>query len=288
MAHEEDATSDTITQEIIFGDRMCPVKALPLPEGYKGAVYLNPNIEISGHSNDDVVACASGSRAALLIVFDGISTGKPGKPTYGFESGPVAKYAAEIGLAYAKAHLAAGRAFSLQEMHRHIGEAVKTAFIQNTLPKGGLVGVSALLLPNGVIHVHRFGDAEIALSGVNGGRFWVPNELLPQNMALRRYQEDGDISIDQVLIPERKGAPITNFILTSRGLSNPEGPDWIHRLAAGQRFIMGSDGLMIYDQLKALHETKGDAQQLLSEVANHANRFSTDNISGFAIQRIAA
>ena len=168
-------------ERIISGDEVHLPQGLPgLPKGWEGAFVFDPNLENTAHPSEDVLAWLISNQWALLMVLDGVTKGKPGSPSANYNSGPVAIRFAKEAMTYARPHLEASTSFDLWQMHEHAGSRIQSARqSEETMPEGGLVGVSTLLLPDGQVRMHRFGDPEPALSTdpQNPERLEVPKEL---------------------------------------------------------------------------------------------------------------
>lgn len=288
----------SIERHIFAGNDIREPQLLNLSPSWETAVVFDPNKEHHPES-EDVLGAMAVNNAVLLVIIDGISTStKANRGNYGFNSGPVAQHFVEAAFVYAAERLGAPVKvpFSLTAMHQNAANSIQTAHAKNALSKGGVVGVSLLLCPDGSSRIQRFGDAQAAIP--QAGRLDVPDELLPENQGLQEYlaaKVRGNLASDllanlrtkNVLNATRGNATVLRYAGTQNGLPEKEGERDIQmQLQKGQFILAGSDGLEIYRGLAdhAQPQPEDTAHSLLERIYRNALWSSTDNITGVAVQ----
>ncbi len=294
-------------REIISGDQVHLPQAIPdLPRGWEGAFVFDPNSEQipSGHPSQDLIAWLISNQWALLMVLDGASKGKPGSPSANYDSGPVTIRFAEEAMRFAGPLIEAGTPFKLSEMHYHAGRAIKQARDnEDTMPEGGLVGVSSLLLPDGWSQTHHFGDPHNAESTNtnNPDYLAVPEALWPENVARDLYLahrervrastaewplfDPENKWLERMLIPsrnDRQSGNVTHHASTVHGLHRSY-EDHRTQLPSKGSLVRATDGLGLYPNLEAFQ--RGSArtiQALLEQIYMFGKTGSEDNIAGVA------
>lgn len=293
-------------ERIISGDQTLLPHILPeFLKGWEATAVFDPNLEVAQHPSEDVMAWIIANGAALLMIVDGVSKTEGHSITGTYNSGPVAHHFVEQSFAFARPHLDAQTAFELWQMHEHAGKAIQAA--RSTLGDGGLVGVSALLFPDGRIQIHRFGDTEqaLAMNPEKPDELVVPEALLPENRArdiylgVKKLVAEGQATwagpfgqtqetlFRNVLLPKGDQHILSRHASTAHGLRS-EDIDFSSVIPIGGRALLGTDGLGIFSNLESF-QNKGNRTLLefLRLVYMYGKTESRDNITGLALQRKA-
>lgn len=275
--------------------------AYPLEHPWEAAVILDQN-ECQKEGNEDVVTIAQNNGALFLQVLDGISASrKPGTTQFGYDSSAVALHFAKQSLAYVRPSLEAQMPIELNRLHQFAANDVRRSFTNGEIPLGGLVGVSALFMPNGETRINRFGDTE-GLLAKQGTAPSLPPELYPENLALREYlqwcQEQNlkpDLERDpqwkeRVLLGKSNDRVVTNYLSSNQSDSRLSiGPDFKTTLSPGDGVLLATDGLKVFRNWRYLETydwTNSPVVELMKEVHSAALNTSADNLSGAFIRML--
>ena len=277
-------------------------KVYPLERPWEAAVILDQN-ESHKAENEDVVVIAENNGALFLQVLDGISASqKRESPQFGYDSRPVALHFAEQTLAQVKPVLESRSSIDLKHLHERSASAVRHSYINGDSPLGGLVGVSALFLPDGRTQINRFGDTEGFLAKKEG--LEIPKELYPENLGLRAYlkwcHEQGcepDIERDtewraRLLNPRGDDRIVSNQLSNNQSDSRLNiGPDFRATLSPGEGALLATDGLKAlknFDTLRGYDWRNKPVETLMHAVHMLAisKTASSDNLSGAFIRML--
>lgn len=277
-------------------------EAYPLERPWEAGVVLDQN-ESHKEDNEDVVVIAENNGALFLQVLDGISASqRQESPQLGYESRVVALYFAEQSLAQIKPVLESQSAIDLKRLHERSASAVRHSYTNGDSPLGGLVGVSALLLPDGRTQINRFGDTEGFLDKQGG--LEIPKELYPENLGLREYLKwchdqgcEPDIERDtewrtRLLNPRREDRIVSNQLSNNQADTRLTiGPDFKATLSPGEGVFLATDGLKIlknFDTLRGYDWRNKPVEALMHDVHMRAisKTASADNLSGAYIRML--
>lgn len=276
-------------------------KVYPLEHPWEAGVVLDQN-ECQKPGNEDVITLAEDNGALFLQVLDGISASqKPGTTQFGYDSGAVALHFAKQSLAYIQPSLEARFPIELNHLHQFVAKDLRRSFTNGEIPLGGLVGVSALFMPNGETRINRFGDTE-GLLAKRGAAQILPPELYPENLALREYlqwcQEQNlkpDLERDpqwkeRVLQGKGNDKVVINYLSSNQGNSRLTiGPDLTTMLSPEDGVLLATDGLKVFRNWKYLESydwENSPVVELMKDIHKAALDISADNLSGAFIRML--